>query len=101
MWHTSLDFVDNHDDVVLLGNVTKALEEGGGGVVVTALALDGLDNQSGNGELPGLDELLNLVEASLLLGGVLGLVLVKRVFESREGGLGPVEGGNVELVDGL
>lgn len=99
--HTSLDLVDNHGDVVLLGNVAKALEESGRGVVVTALALDGLDNQAGNGELPRLDELLNLVEAALLLGGVLSGVLVQRVLERREGSLRPVEGGNVELVDGL
>lgn len=76
---------------MLLGNVTKALEEGGRGVVVTTLALDGLDDETSNGELPCLDELLNLVEASLLLGGVLSGILVKRVLESREGGLRPVE----------
>lgn len=86
---------------MLLGNVAKTLEESGRGVVVTALALDGLDNQAGHGELPCLDELLNLVEASLLLGGVLGLVLVERVLERREGSLRPVEGGDIQLVDGL
>lgn len=99
--HTSLDLVDNHDDVVLLGNVAKALEECSRGVVVTTLALDGLDNQAGHGELPRLDELLHLVEASLLLGGVVGLVLVERVLECREGSLRPVEGRDIQLVDGL
>jgi succinate dehydrogenase/fumarate reductase flavoprotein subunit len=49
---TSLDLVHNHDGAVLLGDVTQALEEGGGGVVVTALALDGLDNQAGHGAVP-------------------------------------------------
>lgn len=44
-----LDLVDDEGDAVLLGQVAEALEEGGGGVVVAALALDGLDDEGGGG----------------------------------------------------
>lgn len=96
-----LDLVYNHDDAVLLGDVTQALEEGCGSVVVAALALDRLDDQSGDREAPSGDETLDLVEATLLLLGILVGVLVKGVLEGREGRLRPVESGDVELVHGL
>ncbi|CAG9941021.1 unnamed protein product [Clonostachys rosea f. rosea IK726] len=47
-----LDLVDDEGDAVLLRQVTETLEEGGGGVVVAALALDGLDDEGDDGEAP-------------------------------------------------
>ena len=98
---TGLDLVGDEEDIVLAGQGAELLEEFGGGVVVTALGLDGLDHDGAGWEVPRLDEVLDFVERRLLGGGVLGGVLVKRVLELGEGGLGPVEGGDVELVDGL
>lgn len=71
-----LDLVDDEEDVVLAGEGAQAAEEVGGGVVVAALALDGLDDDGRGGDVPRLDELLDLVEAGLLnLCVLLGVVL--------------------------
>lgn len=51
--------------------------------------------------MPRLDEVLDLVEARLLGFCVLGGVLFQRVPELGEGGLRPVKGRDVELVDGF
>lgn len=98
---TGLDLVDDEEDVVLLGHLAEAAEEGGGGVVVAALGLDGLDDNRGGGDVVVLDEVLHLIEGGLLGGGVLLDVLLERVLEQGESRLGPVKGGDVELVDGL
>jgi hypothetical protein len=50
--HTCLDLVHNHSDVVLLGNVTKTLEESRRSVVIASLALNGLHDKTSDGELP-------------------------------------------------
>jgi len=70
-------------------------------VVITTLRLDGLDNDSGRRVMEGRNDVLNLLQATLLLAGVLLGVLLERVLELREGCLWPVEGGDVQLVDGL
>lgn len=49
---TSLDFIDNEDDVVLGGDISKALEKCWGRVVVAALGLDWLDNQGSHRAVP-------------------------------------------------
>jgi hypothetical protein len=96
---TSLDLIDNHENVVLAGNSTEASEEGRRGVVVATLRLNGLDNNGGRWAVEGGNDLLNLFEAALLLASVLLSVLLKRILELREGSLGPVESRDVELVD--
>lgn len=96
-----LNLVDDEESVVLAGDGAELLEELGAGVVVTTFGLDRLNHDGGNRQVPRLQELLNLVDGGLLSSGVLSSVLVKRVLELREGGLGPVEGGEIELVDGL
>lgn len=98
---TGLHLVDDEEDVGALGDVAETLEEGGRGVVVTTLGLDGLDHDGGDGVVELLDETLDLGQAALLLGGVLLDVLLQRVLQLGEGGLGPVKGGDVKLVDGL
>lgn len=70
-------------------------------MVVTTLGLDGLDDDGGRRVVELLDETLGLLKAALLLSGVLGSVLVERVLQAGEGSLGPVEGRDVKLVDGL
>ena len=99
--NTGLNLVGDEEDVVLAGQGAELLEEFGGGVVVTTLGLDGLDDDGAGWQVPRLDEVLDFVERSLLGGGVLSGVLVERVLELGESGLGPVEGGDIELVDGL
>jgi len=99
--NTSLNLINNHEDVVLAGYGTEASEEGGRGVVVATLRLNGLDDNGSWRAVEGGDDLLNLFEAALLLASVLLGVLLKRILELREGSLGPVEGRNVELVDRL
>lgn len=98
---TSLDFINNHDNSMLLRDVAQTLEEGRGSVVITALGLDRLNDNSSNGAVPALDQLLHLLQAALLLGLVLGRVFVQGVLERRERSLGPVERGDIELVHGL
>jgi hypothetical protein len=98
---TSLDLVDNHEDVVLAGDGAEAPEESRRRVVVTALGLDRLDNDGGGWAVEGRDDVLNLLEAALLLTSVLLGMLLKRILELREGSLWPVKGGNIELVNGL
>lgn len=70
-------------------------------MVVTALGLDGLHDDGARRHAVVEDEVLDLGEGGGFSGGVLLSVLLERVAQLREGGLGPVEGGNVELVDGL
>lgn len=96
-----LDFVDNKQDVVFLGDGAEAAEEEGGGVVVAALGLDGLDDDGYRGVVVFLDETLCFVKAALFLLSVFSFVLSEWVFEGGEGCLRPVEGRDVELVDGL
>lgn len=98
---TGLNFVDDEEDVVALGDVAETLEESGGGVVVTTLGLDGFDDNGGDGVVEGLDDALGFFEAALLFGGVLFNVLLERVLEHWERSLRPVEGRNVELVNRL
>lgn len=99
--HTSLHLINNEEDVVALGDLTQATEEGRGGVVVTTLRLDGLDDNSGDGVVPLLDETLGLLQAALLFLSVLLSVLLQGVLQGGEGSLGPVKGRDVQLVDGL
>lgn len=99
--NAGLNLVGNEEDVVLAGKGAQLLEEFGAGVVVTTLGLDGLDHDGGGGQVPGGDEVLNLVKAGLLGLAVLLDVVLEGVLEQGEGGLGPVKGGNVELVNGL
>jgi hypothetical protein len=98
---TGLNLIGNENGSVLLGDITETLEESRGGVVVTTLRLNGLNNETGNGAMPCGHDALNFFKASLLLGSVLLDVLLKGVLKSREGGLGPVEARDVELVDSL
>lgn len=52
---TSLDFVNDHNNVVPFGNVSQALEKRGGRMMVSAFTLDRLNNQSGDRAMPILD----------------------------------------------
>ena len=96
-----LDFVDDHEHVVAFGDVAQALEEFGGRVVVAAFGLDGLDDDGGDGVVVGRDDFFGFREAALDFGFVLRCVIFEGVFEHGEGRLGPVEGGDVEFVDGF
>jgi hypothetical protein len=98
---TGLDLIGDEDTAVLLSDVTETLEERRRSVVVTTLGLNRLNDKTGNGAVPCGHDTLDLLEASLLLSSVLLGVVLERVLESRERSLGPVEAGDVELVDGL
>jgi hypothetical protein len=99
--NTGLHLIDDEEDVRALGDVTQALEESRGGMVVTTLGLNGLDHHSGNGVVELLDKTLNLSQAALLFGSILLHIVLEGVFELGEGSLGPVKGGDVQLVNGL
>ena len=99
--NTGLDLINNEEHIVLLGDIAEALEEGRRGVVVTALGLHGFDNDASDGVVEFLDQSLSLRQAALLLLRVLFGMLLQRVLQGGERRLGPVEGGNVQLVDGL
>ncbi len=96
-----LHFVDDEEDVVFFGDVAEAFEEGGGGVVVPALGLDGFDDDGRDGVVEVGDQIFRFGEAAGFFRFILGAVFVEGVFEVGKGGLGPVEGGNIEFVDGL
>lgn len=98
---TGLHFVDDHEHAVALGDVTETLEESGGSMVITTLGLDGFNNDGSDGVVPLLDQPLGLSKTALLLRSVLRGELVKRVLQLREGSLGPVKGGDIELVNRL
>lgn len=98
---TGLYLVNDEEDVVLGSELAQAAEEGRGSVVIATLGLDGLDDDGSGWVGEGSDEALDVSECVSLSLCILGSVLLERVFEEREGGLGPVEGGDVELVDGL
>ena len=99
--NTGLHLVDDEEDLGALGDVAETLEEGRRGVVVTTLRLDGLDHHGSDGVVELLNEALNLSQAALLLGGVLLDVVLQRVLQLGERGLGPVKGGDIQLVDCL
>lgn len=98
---TSLDFINNEEGLVLVGDLLQLVEEIGGSVVVTTLRLNRLDDHSSDGRGPGLKQALNLGKAASLLLSVLLLELLKRVLESGERSLGPVKSRDIQLVDGL
>src|SRR3569833_19915 len=96
-----LDLVDDEEHAVLARQGAQAAEAGGRRVVVAALGLAGLDEAGGRRHVEVEDEVLHLGEG-VGLGALVGLgVLVQGVLQLRERGVRPVEGGDVELVDGL
>ena len=98
---TGLDLVDDEEDSMTTGEGAELAEEVWAGVVVTTLALDGLNDDGGGGKMPVLDKMLDFIEAGLLGSGVLGGMLIEGVLELGEGSLGPVKGRDIELVDSL
>eukprot|EP01139_Manchomonas_bermudensis_P018937 Amastigsp_a676229_50.p4 type:complete len:114 gc:universal Amastigsp_a676229_50:478-819(+) len=99
-----LHLIDHERRVERLAHALESLEERRRRGVVTALALNRFDDDCGDGRalLPRLvHDCLDGGDAALLLRGVLGGVRVQRVAQRRERRHGPVERGDVELVDGL
>mmetsp|Transcript_1177 Transcript_1177/g.3407 ORF Transcript_1177/g.3407 Transcript_1177/m.3407 type:complete len:405 (-) Transcript_1177:234-1448(-) len=79
-------------------------EEVGRGMIVAALRLNRLHDHGSHGPalaLLSLDGVLHLLKGRVLLGRVLGCVLRQWVLEAWEGHRGPVEGGDVQLVQRL
>ncbi|KAI6757188.1 hypothetical protein HG531_003013 [Fusarium graminearum] len=99
--NTSLDLVHDKENVVLLGQSAQLAEKVRRGVVVTALALDGLDNDGAGRVVPALNKVLNLIDTSLLDLLVLLNILLERVLELGEGSLRPVESRDIDLVNCL
>lgn len=99
--NTSLDLINNHEDLVLPGDLSEALEESWAGMVVTTLRLNWFDDDGSWRVVVVLDKLLGLCEASGFLACVLLDVVLERVLERWEGSLWPVESGNVQLVNWL
>lgn len=98
---TSLDLVDDEEDVVLLGQGTQLAEEVRASVVITTLALNGLNDNGAGRQVPALDKMLNLIKTILLGLAVLGSVLLERILELGKSSLRPVEGRNIDLVNSL
>lgn len=99
--NTCLDFVHDEHDIVAFSDVAETLEESWRGVVVAAFGLDGFNHNSCDWVVEILYQVFCLRETAGLFGGVLRDVFGERVFEHRERGLGPVEGWDVEFVDGF
>jgi hypothetical protein len=96
-----LHFVYDHQDVVFLGQSAQAAEEGGRGVVVAAFGLDWLDDYGTGREMVRGDDPLDVSEGFSFNAGVFFDMVFEGVFKEGEGGLWPVESGDVELVDRL
>ena len=99
--NTSLHLIHNEEHIVALSDFPQALEESGRGVVVTTLGLNGLDHNSRNRVVVLLEQLLNFLQAALLLLSILLGMLLQRVFQRWEGSLRPVKGRDIQFVDGL
>ena len=99
--NTGLHLIHNEEHIVALSDFPQALEESGRGVVVTTLGLNGLDHNSRNRVVVLLEQLLNFLQAALLLLSILLGMLLQRVFQRWEGSLRPVKGRDIQLVDGL
>jgi len=56
----SLHLIDNESHALLLGDLAELLEEVGGSVVVTTLALNRLDNNTGDGDGVRIDDTTEL-----------------------------------------
>ena len=80
-------------------DLAETLEESGRSVVVAAFGLDGLDHDGCDWVVEVFDQIFCLGQAARFLFGILGCVFGKWVFKVREGGLRPVEGGDVEFMD--
>lgn len=98
---TGLHLINDEKNLVALGDVAEPLEESGRRMVITTLGLDGLHDDSGNGIVEFLDQALRLLEAALLLLRILFSVFLQGILEGRERSLGPVEGRDVQFVNGL
>ena len=99
--NTGLYLVNDEENVVALGDFAEATEERWGGVVVTALGLDGLNNNGGDGVVEFLDDALDFLKSTLLFLSVLLGMFLEGILQVGEGSLRPVEGRDVKLVDGL
>jgi hypothetical protein len=119
--YSRLYFIDDEEDAVFLRECPERVEECIRGVVVSSLCslcqhislcerrgggrtgLDGLDDESSDRPrlLPLDDRSLHLREGPRLRLCVLRMEVLEGVLEQWEGDGGPVERGDVELVDGL
>ena len=99
--HAGLDLVDDEDDVVSCCDVTEALEEGWGGVVVSAFGLNRFDDHGRDGVVEGLDCAFDGLETAGFFLGVCFRVGGQRLSQFRKRCTWPVESRNVELVDRL
>lgn len=94
-----LDFVDDEEDVMFLGQFAEAAEEGRGRMMVAAFGLDGLDYHCTRGEVVRCELALNIVKSLLLYLLVILDVFFERIFQQGKGGLWPIEGWDIKLVD--
>jgi len=99
--NSGLHLVDDHKDVVFLGQSTETTEEGRGGVVVASFGLDGFDNYGAGWEMVGCDEAFDVYQSFLFSFSVLLDIVLEWVFEKWEGSLWPIEGRDIEFVDWL
>ena len=70
-------------------------------MVVTAFGLDRLDDDGADGIVEVFDQVFGLGKAAGFFRHIFLGEFVEGVFEVWEGGLGPIEGGDVEFVDGF
>lgn len=94
-----LDFIDNEQHVVARSDFPERAEERGRCVVVAALGLNGLDDDGGDRVVKVLDQEFGFGEAAGFFVRVFACMAFERVEQMRKGCLGPVKGGNVQLVD--
>src|SRR2546430_10821710 len=91
--HAALHFVKNQQDVIFVGNFSQLLQPFTAEMVVTALALDRLDDNGANVDVALLDELVNLALGLLFPLNYVGFPLRcrQRKIDMRARHAGPVK----------
>lgn len=90
--YACLGFIDNEDDLVVLGNLSQTLVEVGSGHVISECG-DWLNDDSCHvlaSVSPLLHDISDLLKAAVLLGSVFDLELSHGIANLGEGGSGPL-----------
>ena len=73
--HAALHFIENEEDIVRIGNFPQLLQPFAAEMVIATLALDWLDNDGADVDLPLADKVVNLAFSLLFPFDHIGFAL--------------------------